>query len=182
MPETLELLNDARKGHRLREWSLSQEIEDRLRRTLSEDKAEIDQYGSKQNAAIVRLIGLVIQVVSAKGKHDWLKEQWLFDDVMSAIRHVFLWFRPGGDSDIRKITFSSGTDLADQLINEIRSADPSLPITKKSARQHDMARLKDRLRDLVSDRKPYDDLWSEEPRVPSNISNRLKRRLRQQRK
>ena len=56
----------------------SQEIEDRLRRTLSEDKTEIDLYGSKQNAAIVRLIGLVIQAASAKEKHDWLKEQWLF--------------------------------------------------------------------------------------------------------
>jgi hypothetical protein len=179
MPETLMLLNEAKKAHATREWSLSQEIEDRLRRTLSDDETEIDLYGSKQNATIVKLIGLVIRAASARGKHEWLKEQWLFDDVMAAIRYVLLWFRPGGDSGIRDITLSSGTDRADQLINEIRSADPSLPITEGSARQHAMARLKDKLGDLVSGRNPYDDLREAEPPAPSNISNRLKRKQRQ---
>jgi hypothetical protein len=64
---------------------------------------------------------------------------------MAAIWHVLLWFRPGGDSGLRQITMSSGTAQADQLIDEIRSADLALPITRGSARQHTMARLKENL-------------------------------------
>jgi hypothetical protein len=161
---------------------LSQELEHRLRRTFIEDDKSIEWYGSEQTAAVVKLIGATIQSaaarVSKRGKHDWLKEQWLFDDVMTAIRHVLVWFRPGGDSGIHQITLSSGTDRADQLINEIRSADPALPITKGSTRQHAMAMLKDKLGDLVRDRNPYDDLRQTTLAEPHNISNRLKRRLR----
>jgi hypothetical protein len=162
--------------------SLSQELEHRLRWTFSEDDLGVKLYGTEQNAAVVNLIGATIQSVSTRNsvgrKHEWLKEQWLFDDVMTAIRHVLLWFRPGGDSGLRQITFGSGTDRADQLINEIRSSDPSLLITKGSARQHTMARLKEKLGDLVTARKPYDDLRKPMPVEPSNVSPRLKRQRR----
>lgn len=60
MPETLSLLNAAKKTHGTREWSLSQEVEHRLRRTFSDDETDVKFYGNKQNAAIVKLIGLVI--------------------------------------------------------------------------------------------------------------------------
>jgi hypothetical protein len=63
---------------------------------------------------------------------------------------------------------------AEDIINEIRSADPSLPITKRSSRQHAMAMLKDKLGDLASRRHPYDD-WQNEPPVRS-VSNRAKRK------
>jgi TraY domain len=82
--------------------SLSQELEHRLRRTFIEEDKAVEFYGTEQNAAVVRLIGATIQSaaarISTKGKHEWLKEQWLFDDVMDAIAHMLLWFRPGGDS------------------------------------------------------------------------------------
>jgi hypothetical protein len=157
-PETLELLNTAKKAHRAREWSLSQEVEDRLRRTFNDDKTDVENYGNKQNAAIVRLIGHVIHAASTsvKGKHNWLKEQWLFDDVMDAIAHTLLWFRPGGDSGRRGIALSSGTDHVAQLMAEIRSSDPSLPITEGTRRQHQMAGLKDKLGELVDHPHPYD--------------------------
>jgi hypothetical protein len=161
---------------------LSHELEHRLRRTFVEDDKSIEWYGSEQTAAVVKLIGATIQSVAARaskrGKHDWLKEQWLFDDIVTAIRHVLWWFRPGGDSGLREITLGSGTYSVDQLINEIRSADPALPITKGSTRQHAMAMLKDKLGDLVRDRNPYDDLRQPTLAEPHNISNRLKRRLR----
>ena len=155
--------------------SLSQELEHRLRRTFTEDDKAIDWYGSEKTAAVVKLIGATIQSASARvpkrGKRDWLKEQWLFDDVMTAIRHVLLWFRPGGDSGLREITLGSGTDPVDQLINEIRLSDPSLPIGAGSSRQHAMATLKDKLGNLVTARNPYDDF--RKPKLPerSNISN-----------
>jgi len=85
---------------------------------------------------------------------------------MDAIAHVLLWFRPGGDTGRRQITWSPSTDLVDQLIKEIRSADPALPITKISTRrQHAMAILKDKLGDLVGHRHPYDEWREKEPPI-----------------
>jgi hypothetical protein len=178
MPETLALLNAAKKAHGAREWSLSQEIEHRLRRTFSDDKNDVELYGNEQSAAIVKLIGLVIRAASTpiKGKHNWLSEQWLFDDVMDAIAHTLLWFRPGGDSGRREIKLSSGTDHAEQLMAEIRSSDPSLPITEGTRRQHRMAVLKDKLGDLAGHRHPYDD-WREKARpVRIVVPNPAKRK------
>ena len=100
----------------------------------------------------------------------------MFDDVMDAIVHVLLWFRPGGDSGRREIKLSSGTNRAGQLIDEIRASDPSLPITKGSTRQHVMAKLKDKLGDLVRDRNPYDDWSKEEPPTRIAVSKRAKRK------
>jgi len=162
--------------------SLSQELEHRLRRTFIEDDKTIDFYGTEQNAAIMKLIGTTIMFtttrISTAGKNDWLKKQFLFDDVMAAIQHVLLWFRPGGDSGRQEIKLSSGTDRAQQLINEVRAADPALPITKRSSRQHAMATLKDKLGDLVTVRDPNDDFCRPGVREPTNISTRLKRKLR----
>jgi hypothetical protein len=160
--------------------SLSQELEHRLRRTFVEDDKAVEFYGTGQTAAVVKLIGATIQSAAARGspqkKYDWLKEQWLFDDVMAAIEHMLLWFRPGGDSGKREITVSSGTNRAGQLIDEIRSSDPSLPITKRSNRQHDMAMLKDKLGDLVRDGHPYDDWLKEKPPERIAVSKRAKRK------
>lgn len=162
--------------------SLSQELEHRLRETFSEDDLGVQLYGNETNAAVVNLIGAMIRSAStrdsAKRKYDWLGDQFLFDDVMAAIRHVLLWFRPGGDSGLREITGGSGIDRANRLIDEIRSADPSLPITKGSARQHTMARLREKLANLVSARNPYDDFRRPKPAEPRNISNCCKREQR----
>ena len=100
--------------------SLSQELEHRLRSTFSEDDLDIKLYGTGQNAAVVNLIGATIHSVSTRNlgrTNDWLKEQWLFDDVMMAIRHVLLWFRPGGDSGLQEIAGGSGIARADQPIS-----------------------------------------------------------------
>jgi hypothetical protein len=160
--------------------SLSQELEHRLRRTFIEDDKAVEFYGTEQNAAVVRLIGATIQSaaarISTKGKNEWLKEQWLFDDVMDAIAHTLLWFRPGGDSGKREITLSSGTNRTEQLINEIRSSDPSLPITKGSNRQHAMAMLKDKLGDLAKHQHPYDVWLKKEPPVRIAVPDRAKRK------
>ena len=178
-PDTRARLSEAAK---VSGRSVSQELEHRLRRTFTDDDKAVEFYGNEQNAAVVKLIGATINSTAvrtaAKQKYEWLKEQWLFDDVMDAIVHMLLWFRPGGDSGRQQITLSSGTNLANQLISEIRSADPSLPITKGSTRQHAMAALKDKLGDLVTARNPYDDLRQPKSPEPSNISNRRRRELR----
>jgi hypothetical protein len=163
--------------------SLSQELEHRLRWTFIEDDKAVDWYGSGQTAAVVKLIGATIQSASARlskrGKIDWLTEQWLFDDVMTAIAHVLLWFRPGGDVGTRSITLSSSTDKADELMDEIRSADPSLPISKGSTRQHALAMLKDKLGNLAQLEHPYDEWHKKKPPLRgASASSRPRRKKR----
>jgi hypothetical protein len=164
--------------------SLSQEMEHRLRRTFIDDDKVIEFYGNDETAAVVKLIGAVIQSTATtispntNRKYEWLKDQFVFDNVMMAIRHALLWFRPGGDSGLREITLGTATTQIDQLINEIRAADPSLPITARSSRQHAMAILKDKLGSLVTARNPYDDFRQPMPVERHNISNRLKRKQR----
>jgi hypothetical protein len=168
--------------------SLSQELEHRLRRSFIEDDKAVEFYGSGQTAAIVKLIGAVIQstntTISPRStkQYEWLKDQFVFDNVMMAIRHVLLWFRPGGDSGLQEITLGTATNTVDQLMSEIRSADPSLPVTAGSSRQHAMAMLKDKLGDLVTARNPYDDLRQPMPEQQRNISNRLKWQQRKNKK
>jgi hypothetical protein len=62
------------------------------------------------------------------------------------------------------------------LINEIRSSDPSLPITKRSNRQHAMAMLKEKLGDLAQHQHPYDVWLKKEPPVRIAVPNRAKRK------
>jgi hypothetical protein len=157
--------------------SLSQELEHRIRRTFIEDDKAIEFYGSESNAAILKLIGAVIQstctswfvqtadgwVPDLKKEHEeWLRDPKLFDQVLTAVVHALIWFEPHGHRDEHFISYNS---TAERIINEIRSADPSLPITKRSTRQHAMAMLKDKLGDLARHRHPYDDWREKEPQV-----------------
>ena len=76
--------------------------------------------------------------------------------LLTAIVHALIWFKPSEGEDEQFFFYHS---TAEEIINEIRSADPSQPITKRSTRQHAMAMLKDKLGDLARHRHPHDD-WS----------------------
>jgi hypothetical protein len=166
-PDTRARLVRAAKVNRR---SLSQELEHRLRSGFIQEDNVVDFYGSDSNAAIVKLIGAVIQSTCTswrvkteggwvpdphKDPGEWLRDQKLFDQVLTAINHALMWFRPGGEQGAQFIFFAS--EIA-KLIDEIRAADPSLPIAKRSTRQHAMAMLKDRLGALACRPHPYDDL------------------------
>jgi hypothetical protein len=157
--------------------SLSQELEHRLRWTFTEDDKAFDFFGSQSNAAIAKLIGTVIQstcthwlVKTADGwvpdlhkdPGEWLRDPKLFDEVLTAIVHALMWFKPSGGRGEQFLFYHS---TAERIIDEIRSADPSLPITKRSTRQHAMAMLKDKLGDLARHRHPYDNWRENEPPV-----------------
>jgi hypothetical protein len=186
-PDTRARLSDAAKTNRR---SLSQELEHRLRASFIQDDNVVDFYGNQSNAAIVKLVGVVIQSICTswlvktadgwvpdlnKDPGEWLRDPKLFDQVLTAIVHALMWFKPSGGLDEQFFFYHS---TAEGIIDEIRAADPALPITKKSTRQHAMAMLKDKLGDLVSERNPYDDLRRSTPPVRSNISNRRKREQR----
>jgi hypothetical protein len=168
--------------------SLSQELEHRLRRTFIEDDKIVDFYGSQPNAAVLKLLGAVIQATGTswlaktadgwvpdthKDPGEWLRDPKLFDQVLTAIVHTLSWFKPGGGPDEQFLFYHS---TAEQIINEIRSADPSIPITKRSRRQHTMAMLKDQLGDLARHRHPYDDWREKEPPIRIVLPKPAKRK------
>jgi hypothetical protein len=168
--------------------SLSQELEHRLRRTFIDDDKAVEFYGSQSNAAILKLIGAVIQSTCTswfvkiaddwvpdlkKDPGEWLRDPKLFDQVLTAIVHALICFEPSGGRDKQFLFYNS---IAEQIIDEIRSADPSLPITKRSTRQHAMATLKDKLGDLARHRHPYDDWREKEPPVRIVVPNPAKRK------
>jgi hypothetical protein len=168
--------------------SLSQELEHRLRRTFIEDDGVVNFYGSPSNAAIVKLLGAVIQSTctswlaktpdgwvadTERDPGEWLRDPRLFDEVLTAIVHTLTWFKPPGGRDDQYLFYHSA---AERIINEIRSSDPSLPITKRSNRQHAMAMLKDKLGDLVQYPHPYDVWQKKELPVRIAVPNRAKRK------
>lgn len=179
-PDTRERLSAAAKA---KGRSLSQELEHRLRRSFIEDDKVVDFFGSPANAAIVKLLGAVIQSTGTswlrkdpkdgwvpdfkKDPGEWLRDPVLFDGVLTAIVHALMWFRPPGGSDDQRFLYSSA---AEQMIKEIQSADPSLPISKRSNRQHAMALLKDEMASLASRRHPYDELFKKEPQATAPTS------------
>lgn len=163
-------------------------MEHRLRRTFIEDDKAVEFYGSQSNAAVLKLIGAVIQSTCTswlvntadgwvpdldKDPGEWLRDPKLFDEVLTAIVHALAWFKPSGGGDEQFIFYHS---TAERIINEIRSADPSLPITKRSTRQHAMAMLKDKLGDLARHRHPYDDWRENEPPVRIVVPTPVKRK------
>ncbi len=100
--------------------SLSQELEHRIRRTFIEDDKAIEFYGSQSNAAILKLIGAVIQstctswfVKTADGwvpdlkkdPEEWLRDPKLFDQVLTAVVHALIWFKPNGGRDEHFISY-----------------------------------------------------------------------------
>jgi hypothetical protein len=157
--------------------SLSQELEHRLRGSFIEEDKAVDFYGSQSNAAILKVIGTVIQSTCTsalvkttdgwvpdvhKDPGEWLRDPKLFDQALTAIVHALMWFKPSGGRDEQFLFYHS---TAEKIVEEIRSADPSLPMTKGSTRQHALAKVKDQLGDLARHPHPYDEWRKKEPLV-----------------
>jgi hypothetical protein len=164
--------------------SLSQELEHRLRRTFTEDDKAVDFYGSLSNAAIVKVLGAVIRSTCTswlaktadgwvpdvhKDPGEWLRDPKLFEEVLRAIVHALMWFKPKGSRDEQFLFYHS---TAERIINEIRAADPSLPMDKRSTPQHAMALLKDGLGDLARRQHPYDESREKALRPRSDVPKR----------
>jgi hypothetical protein len=186
-PDTRTRLSKAAKANGR---SLSQELEHRLRAGFIEEDKVVDFYGSQSNAAVVKLLGAVIQSTCTnwlvktaggwvadpqKDPGEWLRDPKLFDGVLTAIIHALMWFKPSGAGDEQFLFYHSA---AQHIIDEIRSSDPALPMTKGSTRQHAMAMLKDKLGDLVRHRHPYDDGREKARPVRIVLPNPAKRKRR----
>jgi hypothetical protein len=184
-PDTRTRLSAAAKANKR---SLSQELEHRLRGSFIDEEKVVDFYGSQSNAAIVKLLGAVIQSTCTswlvktddgwvpdlkKDPAEWLRDPKLFDQVLTAIVHALMWFKPRGGGAEQFLFYHS---TAERIMDEIRCADPSLPITKGSTRQHAMAMLKDKLGDLARHPHPYDHWRKNEPPVRVGAASGAKRK------
>jgi hypothetical protein len=182
-PDTRARLTRAAKASRR---SLTQEMEHRLRGSFAEDDKAVEFFGSVQNAAICRLIGVVIQTASTtsftktatgwvpdlKNPAEWLSDPKLFDHVFTGIMHALLWFRPGGAGGPQEFSYSSDVEA---LLAEIRAADPAAPLATRSTREHAMARLRDGLGELATRPHPHDEWRKSEPEVRIVLPKRRKK-------
>jgi hypothetical protein len=123
----------------------------------------IDFFGDGQTAAIVKLIGIVIQSVSRVKGHPtgtrlWTEEPHLFDQAVKAVAGVLELFRPPGE--IIDPFADLGGDILGRvaalgLIEDLQLADPTLPIFRRSTRQHALAFLREGLGKLADRPRPY---------------------------
>jgi hypothetical protein len=119
--------------------SLSQESEHRLRRTFIEDERIEDSFGSRRNFLIMRIVALVLQAARNPDQPDadWLDDPYAFNQAIETAMSVFYALRPPGpipalsDPTMEDPHGWSPIIAARNLIEKIRGANPSLPLTAR---------------------------------------------------
>lgn len=110
--------------------TLSKEIIDRLRQSLSEDEINARKFGSDRNYRLTQAIGSAIALAS-EGKPDWLDNPEDFDMVAAVVSRALDRIRPGGSlhTDGNRTPWPDHfavERLADQMWFEVASAlDPA---------------------------------------------------------
>jgi hypothetical protein len=146
--------------------SLSQELERRLRWTFTRDDEVIKYFGSPETEAVLQLIGATIQSVTRiKGTQIrgssglvWTSDPRLFDQATKAIAQVLELFRPPGEIVDPLVDVGGdqrGKLAALELIRQVQTADPTLPLATRSTRQHALAVLREGLGELAERPRPY---------------------------
>jgi hypothetical protein len=114
--------------------SLSQEIENRLRRSFDEDIGLFEKFGGRRNYAVLRMISGLMGTLSSPYLPDvsWLDNLRLYDQLVKMVGTVFAELRPPDDGSetpedeaARNI---SGAGTVAQALIAIRDASPELPI------------------------------------------------------
>jgi hypothetical protein len=132
-------------------YSLSQEIEHRLRRSFDEDRSIIERLGGARNFAFLRLISSYMDAMRNPGSNaSWLDDSHLYAQLERATAIVFDQLRPPGDAaDTPSVRWSGtfqGEQKAARLLLDVRSAPPeTLPIDHK----YPVARIRDDLGDVA---------------------------------
>lgn len=131
-------------------WTLSQEVEDRIRRTFIDD-ASIDlAFGNRQNFALMRMVAAVADTMMSRKESEtaWTSDPELFDQIMKATVAVLEALRPEGKKPEQENHFLS---RALHFWNDVRQTSTALPIreTLRKRRQHlirsDLGDLPDRV-------------------------------------
>jgi hypothetical protein len=153
--------------------SLSQIIEHRLRATFAEDARIEDQFGSRQNYAIMRIAAMALELDEKAADGNWLSDPVLFDRALRTVVATLEALRPSGPVGADRQSEIGGTFNMEATVAEamadvtaaalwahVQSIDPALPIKGSTAEDYRIKRLKDRL-GAIADRPvwPSDDEW-----------------------
>jgi hypothetical protein len=144
--------------------SLSQEIEHRLRRTFVEDEKISEMFGDRRTFLLMQMMAMAIRF---KGDNrppgEWLENPEDFEIAIAAALSVLEAVRPPGpvDPDNPFLAFANKAKAAGisfDIWNEIKNADPALPITRGTRADHwnamakaDLGEIADRVRLPASD-------------------------------
>jgi hypothetical protein len=143
----------AKKG-----YSLSQEIEERLRDSFILEQKISDSFGSEQNYLIMRIVALVMQSLRSK---DWMTDPGSFELVLRTIVNVLEQIRPSpplteaerGPMQ-RALDDYSSKQISAALWTSIQEADVAAPISKGSRKDHLLGLLKRRLGPIANRPRP----------------------------
>jgi hypothetical protein len=144
--------------------SLSQEIEHRLRRTFVEDEKTAENFGDRRTFLLMRMMAMAIRF---KGDDDqpgkWLENPEDFEIAIAAALSVLEAVRPpgpigSGNPFLAHFVRTKAEGISFDIWNEIKKADPALPITRGTHADHwnamtkaDLGEIADRVRLPASD-------------------------------
>ena len=94
-------LEGARMEHP-RTWSLSQEVEDRLRKSFDEESIAEQKFGDRETYAIARLIAEVMNQVQMLTQRHWASSAFTVDACAQAIGNVLRAFALDDDAKAPK--------------------------------------------------------------------------------
>jgi hypothetical protein len=148
--------------------SLSQEIENRLRRSFESEAKLVDMFGGSTNYRLVQMIAIAMSLRSEDGPQaDWLQSPELFLEVLHTIHHVLWQIRPRGTDEYLWIAPRRSEEVAEALWAMIHSADSTMPLGV-SSQQYRANAIKADLGDLVE--RPTYSLTDYIPPAPSAAS------------
>jgi hypothetical protein len=105
--------------------SLSDEIEDRLRRSLNLDADReklFSKFGDKPTYAMCRLLAEIMREVSNSAGRKWLADPWTYDQVRAGIAAILSDLRPTGNSEppeIGKAPGGASEQLGEAIANHV---------------------------------------------------------------
>jgi hypothetical protein len=125
-----------------------------LRRAFLEEDRALDASGSPRNAAILKLVGQIIQTTGSIGQWQpdpdlWLHDPDVFKTTMAHINFVMDRFRPAGEASAGRFTSAD----VDALLEEVSNASLAAPLGKKGNREVALAVLKEQLGELLESKR-----------------------------
>jgi hypothetical protein len=139
--------------------SLSQEIEHRLRRTVVEDEKISEMFGDRRTFLLMQMMAMAIRF---KGDDDrpgqWLDSPDDFQIAIAAALSVLEAVRPPGTVHPNNPFLAAAnkwkaSSISFDIWNEIKKADPALPINRGTRKEHwnamakaDLGEIADRVR------------------------------------
>lgn len=163
-PDTRAMLEKAKKESGR---SLSQEIENRLRRTFYEDREIAAAFGDSKVFVLMRLVALALSSVQDPRKPDakWYDDPNLFNDALSTIRKVLTVIRPAPSTDKLPVIehrslVISASEIAAAVWEKVQRISLNFDIQKATREERRLARLKSELGHLaerVRLSSPHDD-------------------------